>query len=94
MRTILHGPIVITVLPIGAGVEMVMLLRDDMAGLYARAYRRTWALWLSFAGDGITSGSVKTRGLKIVCDSPSLFKVYIHASRREHLVKFVIINIV
>lgn len=93
-RTLLHRSIVITVLPPGAGVEMVMLLRDDMAGLDARAYGRTWAPWLSFAGDGTRSCSVKTRGPKIICDPPSLFKVYIHASRRKHVVEFVIVSVV
>jgi hypothetical protein len=93
-RTLLHRTIIITMLPTGAGVEMVMLLRDDMAGPDARPNRRPWAPWLSLAGDGTTSCSVKTRGPKLIDDPLGLFEVYIHTSRGKHVVEFVIVNVV
>ncbi len=92
-RTLLHRPIFITVLVADARIKMVMLLGDDMAGLDARADRRTWAPWLSFPGDGTTCCSINTRRPKIIYDPPSLVHVYVHASRRKHAVQFVIVSI-
>ncbi|KAG7149756.1 hypothetical protein HYQ46_001321 [Verticillium longisporum] len=87
IRNIFSKGIAISILP---WIKVVMLLRDNMAGLDTGAYRLAWTPGLSFAGDGTRSSSIETRGLEFTHDLFRRLKVYLHASRNKHIVKIII----